>query len=154
VERAGPGVREGDDVTKETGKVARGERHSDPCPSPVSGYWKGIVPVVPSNNVFMRSHWAERKRLKDVFYLEIYYAFRDSLPSKATGKRRVRIEVVSRRQRDYLNLAGPCDKLLVDNLVKLGWLRDDNPTYLEIELAGSSGSDTRCEIEIWGEDAR
>jgi hypothetical protein len=135
---------------QETGKVARGGGGSDLSPSPVS-YWKGFIPLtLPSANVFLRSHWTERKRLSKIMYLELYDAFKDNFPTRATGKRRVRVEVVSHRQRDHANLWTPVDKLIHDNLTKLQWIVDDSPKYITPEVLGSVGLPGTI-VEIWGE---
>lgn len=111
--------------------------------------WRGVIPFCPpSANVFLRSHWAERKRLAKLWYLEVYAAFKDSFPTKATTKRTVRIEVTSTRTRDHANLWTPVDKLIVDNMVKIGWLIDDDPTYLDLGVTGKSG-EPQTVIEIW-----
>ena len=135
---------------KERGKVAPESGGSDlgPCPLP---YWRGVIPVtLPSANVFMRSHWTARQKLGKVMYLELYDAFKDSFPSKATGKRRVRVEVVSTRRRDRANLWLPTDKLIHDNLTKFGWIVDDSEDYIEPEVVGRAG-EPQTIVEIWGE---
>lgn len=139
-------------MSQGSGKAVGGGKRQGETDSSLPGpRWRGTVPVVPSNNEFIRTHWAERKRVKDIFYLELYAAFAHDMPTKATAKRKVRIHVFSKRVRDELNLAGPIDKFLVDNIVKLGWLVDDNREYMEIELLNSASCDTRCEVEIWGD---
>lgn len=123
----------------EQGK-ARDAAHAAEGPlSPKS--WKGVIPVtLPSANVYLRSHWAERLRLQRIFYLELYAAFKDHMPTKATGKRKVKVLVVSTRERDYANLFTPVDKLLLDQMVKLGWLVDDKPAYLDLDVTGRAGT--------------
>ena len=122
----------------ETGKARDAAHAADRPLSPRS--WKGVVPVIPSANVYLRSHWSERMRLQKIFYLELYAAFKDDVPTKATGKRKVKVLVVSTRERDWANLVTPVDKLLLDQMVKLGWLVDDKPAFLDLEVAGRAGT--------------
>lgn len=114
-------------------------------------FWKvSIQKCPPSANEYIRTHWAVNRRQKGIWYIEIYAAFRDAMPTLATGKRKVRIEVTSTRQRDHANLWTPVDKLIVDNLVKLRWLVDDKPAYLDLCVSGKAGTPETV-IEIWGE---
>lgn len=115
--------------------------------------WRGVVPFCPpSANIYLRSHWTEQSRLKKVWYLEIYAAFKEGFPTKAKGKRKVRVEVTSTRTRDHSNLWTPVDKLILDNLTKIGWIVDDCPEYIEIEVLGKKGVPETV-IEIWEEKA-
>lgn len=97
----------------------------------------------------MRSHWAVRKRLAGVWYLLILEAFGRAAPPQAVDKRRVRIIVVSRKERDHSNLWLACDKLILDNLTRLGWIVDDSPRWVEISIEGRTGKPS-CEIEVEG----
>lgn len=132
----------------DVGKRREGETTNFPLPA---SHWRGVLNVtLPSANVFMRQHWAVRKRQKDSYYLELYAAFKDNLPTKATGKRDVKIEITSSRLRDHANLWLAADKLILDNLVKLGWLVDDSPDYVDAFVTGKTGV-SQVVIDIWGE---
>lgn len=109
--------------------------------------WQGSIPnCPPSANELIRTHWAERKKLIDRWYLEVYAAFAHDLPTKATGKREVHVTVTSKRSRDHANLWLGVDKLIFDNLVKLGWLKDDDERGLSPKVIGKVG---KPQTDIW-----
>jgi len=102
--------------------------------------WTGIIKdCPPSANQLLRTHYRDRKALAERWYLELYAAFAHDRPTKAIGKRRVAVTVTSTRERDHANLWLGVDKLIFDNLTRLGWLVDDNPTYLDAEVKGETG---------------
>lgn len=102
--------------------------------------WRGeIDDCPPSANVYQRLHWSDRHPMIARWYLEIYVAFKGNWPTRATGKRRVRIVIRSKRERDHANLWLGADKLILDNLVKLGWLVDDKPSFLDATVRGEVG---------------
>ena len=115
------------------------------------GSWAGTVPDLapPSANVFQRLHWAERERLIRDWYTLVLAAFgrHRRMPNRARAKRRVRIVVTSRQMRDAANLVLAADKLILDNLVRLGWLADDSPDWLDLKVDGATGA-PRTEILI------
>ena len=88
----------------------------------------------------MRTHFRARKVLKDRFYLELYAAFALDMPTKAVGRRHVRVVVTSLRERDHANLWLGVDKLIHDNLTKLGWLVDDSPKWMTPTVEGKVGA--------------
>jgi hypothetical protein len=86
----------------------------------------------------MASAWCNR----------LYAAFyEDGAPTKATGKRKVRLWLRSKRQRDYANAFLAADKLILDQLKRHGWLVDDSPKWLELEVNPEVG-DPQTIIEI------
>jgi len=89
-------------------------------------------------------------RLKDRWYLEICAAFskNDERPAKAAGKRTVLVTITSKRPRDHANNWLAADKLIFDNLVKLGWLTDDDEAGLSPSVVGKVG-DPATLIEIY-----
>ncbi len=110
--------------------------------------WKAEIPKAPpSENVFLRTHFRERKRLKEIWYLELYTAFQESGITQATGKRSLRILVRSKKERDRANLWGPADKLICDNLKRLGWIVDDSPKWIDIDVNGEVG-EPRTVVEV------
>lgn len=110
--------------------------------------WRAVVEdAPPSANVLMRMHWAARKRLIGRWYLELYGAFQFDLPTRAKQKRNVRVVVTTIHERDYANLWLGVDKLIFDNLKKLGWLVDDSPKWMMPEVVGRVGK-PQTEIEI------
>lgn len=108
----------------------------------------------------MRMSWRRRHELGQMWYVHLYKAFFDSPPTRATGKRSVRIHLFYRNRRDYPNLWLAADKLILDNLVKLGWLVNDDAKHLDITLVGDTLRDVKpivpkpmAQIEITGEGA-
>lgn len=118
-------------------------------PAPVqSRTWHGEVPQAPpSANVFQRMHWIDRRKLIADWYILLCAAFFRETPTQATGRRRVRVVVRSKQERDYANLWLAVDKLVFDNLTKRGWLVDDDRAHLEPEVLGEEGT-PRTLIEI------
>ncbi len=104
----------------------------------------------PTANEYMRMHYRVRMAQKSKWYTLIYAAFFHDTPRKATGRRRVRVVVTSKRERDYANLWLAIDKCLLDSLVKLGWLVDDSPKFLTPVVEGKVG-EPHTLIEIFGE---
>lgn len=103
-------------------------------------FWRGEIPdCPPSANEFERLHWRARSRLIKAWYTEVYAAFRFGFPSKATKKRRVHVIVRSLRERDFSNQWLGVDKLIHDNLTKLGWIVDDSPKWIEPSITGEVG---------------
>lgn len=107
--------------------------------------WRGEVnDCPPSANVYMRLHFRERKALKDRWYLELYSAFAkfggEGLPDRARKRRHVRVVVTSKQQRDHANLWLGVDKLIHDNLTKLGWIADDCPNWMTPVVEGVVGT--------------
>lgn len=86
--------------------------------------------------------------MSSAWYVRLYSAFDvDGAPSKASGKRKVKLWLRSKRQRDYANLFLAADKLILDNCKKLGWLVDDSPKWMTLEVNPSVG-DPQTIIEI------
>lgn len=120
--------------------------------SPIT-IWRGTIPECPpSANTFLRTHWADRKKQKEKFYALLYAAFFHEEVTKATGRRKVKLWLRSKKPRDYPNLFLAADKLILDNMVRLGWLIDDNQKWLALEVTGEVGEpQTIIEISEIGE---
>lgn len=88
--------------------------------------------VVPSQNATMWRHWRAYQQERDVWY----YLIRAQLVPRLPIKRKVYGVILSYRskQLDYGNLVGGA-KPIPDALVKLGYLKDDNPTWCEFVYA-------------------
>ncbi len=117
--------------------------------------WRAEIPLCPpSANVYIRLNIHERKVAKGLWYIDIYAAFARgdayAVPTKATGRRRVRVTVRSKNMRDYANLWLGVDKLIFDNLTKLGWIVDDSPKWMTPEVVGEVG-EPHTTIEVFGE---
>lgn len=113
--------------------------------------WRGEVKdCPPSANVFERLHWAERSRLIKAWNLHVYTAFFHDTPTQAVGRRKVRVVVTSPRERDHANLWLGVDKLVHDNLTKMGFIVDDSQKFLTPIVEGQVGTPHTL-IEIWGE---
>lgn len=85
------------------------------------GKWSFTIDQpVPSLNVMEKVHWAEVKRLKNLWI----YLIRSALPSDitpATGRRRVTIHRFSPGELDLDNLAGGSKHIILDLLRKPGF---------------------------------
>lgn len=117
--------------------------------APADTVWKGEIPFAPpSANVYQRLHWRQREKLHKVWYLEVYAAFGMNTPTRATQKRYVKIMIRSKNQRDYSNQWLGADKLILDQMVKLGWLMNDDPKHVDVRLSADVGTPSRTFIEI------
>lgn len=111
--------------------------------------WRATLPECPpSANVFLRTHFRERKQQKEKFYALLYGAFFHENVTKAKGKRKVKLWLRSKKPRDYPNLFLAADKLILDNMVRLGWLLDDSQKWLSLEVVGEVGDEPQTIIEI------
>lgn len=105
-----------------------------------------VAEAPPSANVFMRTHFRRRAKLKEAWgYLLLAAGVRDIPPAKAN--RIVYVTVTSKKQRDHANLWLGVDKLILDNLVGFGVLKDDSPRFCDVIVKGKVG-DRATEIEI------
>jgi hypothetical protein len=81
--------------------------------------------------MFLRLHWAKRKRLVDEWHRDVFFLCREAKIDKAES---IHVEATvrypDRRKRDTLNLISPLDKLVFDGLVKAGVISDDDPEHL------------------------
>jgi hypothetical protein len=95
--------------------------------------WRIIIPeVTPTANVFMRLHWADRKRMQTMWRnLLISYGVRD-IPKAIDRKRTVLVYRYSKGSIDYANCFLGIDKLILDNLVHEGVLVDDSDKWLNL----------------------
>jgi hypothetical protein len=100
---------------------------------PAGGIMLELPFAVPSQNVYMRWHWARRRRLRDEARLLIRFQInRIQLPPRPEPCRAV-VEVhrYGRRQLDYGNLVGGGAKACLDALVLEGVIHDDRPEWLD-----------------------
>lgn len=100
----------------------------------------------PDNKIAGGTHWATRKRLKDAdAEMVAAYCTLADVP-RATGKRRVQLQVVlvgRQKETDPLAYA----KSLLDALVKCGRLVDDTSEYVEwVPPAYKRGAEASCTI--------
>lgn len=110
--------------------------------------WRAeINEAPPSANVLLRTHFRKRKELKDVWYLHLYTGFFHSGITKAKVKRSVKITIRSKKERDEANNVTPADKLILDNLKRLGLIVDDSPKWIELQVLGEVG-EPKATIEI------
>lgn len=128
--------------------------------------WRMTVDeICPTANVYMRMpsirrgqrHWhgctRHQQDLKNVWYLlllvEIGLVATKGI-SPASRKRWVKMISYRRGEPDPPNLYLPHDKLILDNLVKLGVLVDDNARWCDFSVvsrkAGKDGNRTFIEI--------
>lgn len=123
--------------------------------------WSIIIKghVTMSANVFMRlprlrKGWRRRAgvhyqqtEISDWYYHLLEAGVRDIPPATRKKKRKVHVIRQSPRPIDRLNAATPIDKCLLDNLVRLGILRDDSDEWAEISFETKRGPlEMRVEI--------
>ncbi len=87
-----------------------------------------IKRLLPSQNKSAWSHWRVYAKERDVWYAMI----RAKLTPRKPPEHKVLVAIVSYRNReiDYGNLVGGA-KPIPDALVKLGYLKDDKPKWME-----------------------
>lgn len=112
--------------------------------------WRAVISEAPpSNNVLLRTHFRKRKELREVWYALLYSAFFHEGITRATGKRSIVITIRSKRERDELNNTLGADKLICDNLKRLGWIVDDSPKWCDVLVTGEVG-DPQTVVEVRG----
>lgn len=84
-----------------------------------------------TNNRLLRSHWAVRKREKTAW--GVLLRSQHPPPQQSEGKRRVEITVFRNRLQDKDNSYASV-KPLVDALVHQGFLEDDRPALLDLQV--------------------
>lgn len=93
--------------------------------------WRIVIPIkCPSQNIRERQHWAKNHSEKTDWWFAIASERNRLNIPKATGKRRLTLEVHGPRILDEHNIHGGA-KGLVDDLVQLGLLKEDNPAHLQ-----------------------
>lgn len=85
--------------------------------------------VPPSLNVLLRRHWSWRKRQAEKIAILVVAAVGRPLVPE-TRKMRLQFTVYRKRLLDEDNLRGST-KICLDVLVRLGWVRDDSPEWLD-----------------------
>ena len=111
---------------------------------------KFFLPLPPSLNVALRSHWSSRKRWQDemdeLVYFEIRRHFKEPIPD--WGKVKVKYTVYSNWMMDAENRVMVI-KYGNDAIVKSGLIKDDSPRYISYELPKFKWSGERkVEVEI------
>jgi len=110
--------------------------------------WKVVIPVVyPSANVLLRQHWAKRRSQIGKWAM-VLQALMAHVPPASGRRRFVRITRYGKRELDPANAWTGADKLIVDNLVRLGYLVDDSRRWLTLSVLSRKGQPERTEIEI------
>ena len=84
-----------------------------------------------SLNKLLEKHWGARSKLSKQYEVAIRMLARDI--TKATGRRRLRIERHSRGTLDKDGAYGGC-KPLIDAVKRAGLIIDDNPANVELEV--------------------
>lgn len=115
-----------------------------------------IPEVPPSANVLMRLHWAKRRRLIQSWQALIVYGDDSPLAQREwalhVGKNRPKVKVTitrySPRLIDQANCWLPYDKLVLDNLVKLGLMIDDSPKWMECEIKQEKSKERKTVVEV------
>lgn len=120
--------------------------------------WRLVIPDwnPPSVNRLLSAHWARRGRLKTAVADLIWMAARESGITRATGRRRVSVEVI------VTNLSHAPDpdnvwKALNDGLKRNGILVDDKAEYCVLGPAIPVKGDRKATIitiEEWPEQER
>jgi len=96
-----------------------------------------VIPrLTPTNNVLLRTHWRERKRLVEEWFWELKMATQAlEIPRPAFGESR-RLALISRRCQlaDEDNFRGGL-KPLLDAMTAAELLFDDGPKFLRLQAA-------------------
>ena len=113
-----------------------------------------IEVITPSANVYDRMHWRKKRKLSKDWFFILYEAicekyFHDEPLRRAKKKRQVDVVRYSRGTLDEGNVWTPVDKMIFDNLVKLGILVDDSPKWLKPTVVPRKAKRNRMKIEIW-----
>jgi len=98
--------------------------------------WTLVIPrTPPSANVLLRYHWAQRAKLIDE-WLHDLWVVANMAHVEPMEKAEVNCTVYYRtkRKRDIPNVMLALDKLVVDSLVRLGYIPDDDPAHLQWTL--------------------
>lgn len=91
-----------------------------------------IPDALPSLNKLLRMHWSERRKLRGQWQWALKAeVLNRHLAVKLIPKAKVTIERFSRRKIDFDNLVG-ANKILVDSLVREGFLVDDSPDHVTV----------------------
>ena len=90
---------------------------------------------VESRNKLDRQHWAVKRRSKQQYALFIRNQMRLK-KIKAAEKKKYKLVILSYRKKklDWDNLVGGC-KHLIDALIEEGFIFDDNPDYIDLNIA-------------------
>ena len=110
-----------------------------------------ILKIIPkTQNQLLGMHWRSRMRERDRLHAAIDKAMGPYRFGDTQGKQRVRIVMHRIRLQDPDNKVASV-KYLIDALRRLGWLVDDTPEFLELEVeeyrAGHKAN-VRTEITI------
>ena len=102
---------------------------------------------IPSQNETHYRHWRNYAKERDAWFVLL----RSKLPPRQPVDEPVRLAIRSYRQRllDYANLVGGA-KAIPDCLIRLGYLKDDNPKWMQAsyEQFQVPKSEERTEIEF------
>lgn len=112
--------------------------------------WEAEIPMAyPSANVYMRSHWAKQKKIKEEWRRILSLVF--AHVPHAAQRRRVHIIRYGSRELDYGNLWLGADKIIFDSLVSLEILVDDSPTWIDpsIEQIKCKRKEERTVVQIY-----
>ena len=112
-----------------------------------------ITTPIPTANVYLRMHWAKRRQLQHTLDDEVWIKrriFGDSCGVDFFGakvKRSVTITMHRKRLQDVDNAVTSC-KALIDSLRRSGFIWDDAPQWLEINVQQVVNKD---ETFVWVE---
>ena len=96
---------------------------------------------VPSLNKVFRWHWAKKLRLRKTYQIYIRSAMNKLKYRKTKKKEAFELVITTtvKRKYDYDNLVGGA-KILVDALVREGFIYDDSPLYVKTRYSQFTGS--------------
>jgi len=115
----------------------------------VSASWSMVLEsVLPSSNVFMRMHWAKRKKMIQLWAWMLREAGIRDIPPAGGRTRAVTIIRYAPRMLDEPNLYLAADKCILDNLVKEGVLVDDSPQWLVLKVGQTRSKGKRTLVQV------
>src|SRR4030067_3219043 len=93
--------------------------------------------ILPTNNLLLRMHWAKRLKEIETCRKLIFVQACDNDLEFRKPRKKIKVDVCFHwksnrgRRPDKVNVWGAIDKLVVDALVKLRYLKDDSDKFVE-----------------------
>ena len=101
---------------------------------------------IKSRNILDKEHWAVKSRSKKEYCILIRNQMRlNKIPKAEKKKYEICIISFRKRELDYDNLVGGC-KHLIDALIHEGFIYDDAPDYINLNIRQIKGSEYKTVI--------
>lgn len=106
--------------------------------------------IIPSNNVLLKMHWAQRRRFAEQCKHDVWFAYRGAgykRPKSPPVRAKVRIISLRKKLLDKDNLYGGT-KYLIDALVSHRFIYDDDPAHIRLTVEQQKSKNPRTVIAI------